>query len=285
MSSRWRLFCVVLVVLAINAQTQLAYAQSRITSGATVPTVQRAEWERRGQILRSEGPLAVSKAPAGASVYEVKTFDCTCGKLEVLTYKKGQPILHKITTETQLYILAGSVEVGVAGKPTIVSAGDAINLPTGALRSKAAAGDTQILAFSVMTADKEPKAQVVNAKDAVVRPSAQWMEEGKLKLVRLPEEIVKAPPGAGIGFSRPFGFNQFRLQNYKGGGKLASYTPPLSGMVYVVSGRSRIQIGDESVVVSQGDFVFEEGNVPHGWELSDEIVFLATNAPLKSELR
>ena len=61
----------------------------------------------------------------------------------------------------------------------------------------------------------------------------------------------------------------------------APATPAVDVLVYLVSGRMQITIGDEVKTVSAGDALREEAGKPASWDVLEDSVFVATNAPLR----
>ena len=141
--------------------------------GAKMEAVPMAEWEPKssdagaevGRFRIAHGEQAVSRAPADASRYTAKAYDFAGGSLRVLTWKKGTPVVHQITYETEIMVLEGSVELtppyGIAGPSAKLKKGDALFMPSGTLRNLKTTSDTVLLqAFVAGTSDK-PKGSIV----------------------------------------------------------------------------------------------------------------------------
>ena len=105
---------------------------------------------------------------AGAAKYRSKTFKLPTGTIRVLEFKKsGGGVQYKLGAEKELYVIAGSAEVSIKDKTETLSAGDAVNLPTGTLKSPAGdAQDTTLILFTVPNASKAPVGGAVFGKDA-----------------------------------------------------------------------------------------------------------------------
>src|SRR5262245_29364451 len=109
-------FCAVLAASAASAET--APPGKHILAGNTIAAVPHAAWDEGGKIRTASGD-ALAKAPANAVRYEMKTVIWPTGTVKVLTFKKDAGgVLHALTDEIQLYVMAGAAEVGVGGKPT-----------------------------------------------------------------------------------------------------------------------------------------------------------------------
>ena len=252
---------------------------SNIVFGKDVPVIPMAEWEvvQQGaaeqtgaRILIAAGDRELARAPAGASRYQSQTFTVPGGDLRVLRFRKAAGgVLHQVTSETQYYVVEGSAVVDVAGKTTGIAAGDVVNLPSGVLRSDPrGAEDTTILAFTTPSSVANPRAAVLRAKETPAVPLA-------------------AGPKAGRGSARvsvrryAFEGNSIRVASLKGRGTTAPATPAVDVLVYLVSGRMQITIGDEVKTVSAGDALREEAGKPASWDVLEDSVFVATNAPLR----
>jgi quercetin dioxygenase-like cupin family protein len=277
-----RVLAVALALLAA-APAAVEARPSNIRFSADVPVVPMAEWEivQRGaaeqtgaRVLIAAGPDEIARAPKDAVRYLSQTFSFPTGSLRVLTFTKANGgVLHQITSETQLYVLKGSASVGVRGVPTEIRAGDAVNLPSGVLRSiKGRAEDTTVLAFTVGTAVAEPKAAVVRGKDTPDKPLTEGPKaDGASAKVSVQRYV--------------FDGNSIRVARLKGPGKTAPVTPATDVLVYVASGRMQITVGDEVKTVSAGDVLREEAGLPAFWDVIEDSMFVATNAPSLSPRR
>lgn len=252
-------------------------AESNVVFGKSVETIPMAEWEvvQQGRaeqsgprVLIAAGQTDVEKAPANAARYESRTFKFPTGQIRVLRFKKGSGgVVHQITFETEIYVLKGSATVDVAGKTTELRAGDAVNLPGGILRSRPkAAEDTEIIAFTVGNAAKDPKAAVIRGKD-------------------VKSEEIKGGPKAGMGAAKVavqrynFDGNSIRVAKLKGPGQTAPATPAGDVLIYLTSGRMKITVGDETKEVAAGDALREEAGKATHWDVLEPSTFVATNAP------
>lgn len=263
------------LLMAGAAAAQTLYAPSNVVPGASVKEVPMAEWEVKqtgaaeqtgARILIAAGDEELKGAQADAARYGSKTFKFPSGDIRVLTFKKDQGgVLHQITSETVIYVLKGSAEVGVVGQPTKIAAGDVVSLPSGNLRSQAgAAEDTTIIAFTVGNTEKNPKAAVVRAKD-------------------VPEQALGADTKAGAAkvTVRRYAFpgNTVRVANVGGPGKTNPATPKTDVLLYLTSGKATVTIGGETREVAAGDAVREAAGVAMYWDVKETMSFVATDAP------
>lgn len=262
--------------------------------GDAVEALPMAEWEAAasgaeaaGSPLRYLSGAEVAKAPPQASHYTVKTYDFPAGTLRVLTFKKGVPLLHQISFETEIFVLQGSATLtplfGLPGKAQKVGAGDALFLPSGMLRNPKCAEDTILVTAVVGNTAKAPKASIVRAKDATESHNVEWQEAGKDVRATTPAEIKKAPPGAARFSTKRYVFdgNSMRLATLKKGGRTSTATTGRSDvLIYIVKGRMGRTEGSQSFEVVAGDAVREKLGNPGHWELLEDSVFLATDSPL-----
>jgi quercetin dioxygenase-like cupin family protein len=246
-----------------------------------VPAVRFAEWDADGTV-RIVMDDEADRAPPTASRYESKTYGWGTGSIRTLTFKK-QPggVVHQITFETEIYVLQGSVEVGLAGKPVKLDAGDAISLPSGVMRNPKPRGDTVVLLFAVGSAAKDAKPKVVRLRDTEAIPSASWTRDGKAVTARAPEDVKKAPPGAARWSTRRYEFdgNSIRVATFRKGGSTGTGVTQTDALIYVAKGRIGRTEGPESAVLAAGDAVREQAGLAGHWDAVDEATFIATSAP------
>jgi quercetin dioxygenase-like cupin family protein len=266
-----------LSLMATTAAAQTQPAPSNIVYGKDVELVPMAEWEivQRGaaeqtgaRILIAAGAAEMARAPADAIKYDSKTFRFPSGTLRVLSFtKKNGGVLHQITTETQLYVLKGSVTVDVRGVNTEIRAGDVVNLPSGVLRSKKnKAEDTTILAMTVGNTMLGAKAVVVRGKDT---PNTPIPAGPKTDVVMTKVAVQRYT----------FDGNSVRVARQKGPGKTSSVKPGTDVLLYIAAGQMQITVGDETKEVGAGDALREEAGKPTFWDVRQNTMFIATNAP------
>lgn len=273
-------FCVSLAVQAQEAPKPIPPSMpmpSNFLYAKDVPVVPMAEWEivQKGaaeqtgaRILIAAGDAELVRAPKDAVRYDSQTFKIPTGSVRVLTFKKANGgVLHQITTETVLYVVKGSGEVGVNGVPTKIVAGDVVNLPNGVLRSiKKKAEDTTVLAFTVGYATPS-KSVLVRGKDI----KSTTMANGATQDANAAKTNLKRYTFEG---------NSVRIAGLTGRGKTTAATPRVDVLVYMLSGRMANTVGDETKTVSAGDVLREEAGKPTSWDVFEDSVFLAINAPL-----
>lgn len=259
---------------ALAVGSPLLSAASNIRFAADTPVVPMAEWEIQqtgaaeqtgARILIAAGADELTRAPANAVRYDSQTFKFNNGEIRVLTFRKANGgVLHQITTETQLYVIKGSTIVGAAGQTVQVRAGDVVNLPSGVLRSiPRKLEDTTVLLYTVRTRPGT-KAVVLRAKDT-------------------PITALTAGPKAGVDTAKvsvqrySFDGNSIRIARLTGPGKTGAVTPQVDALIYLLSGRMEITVGDETKVVAAGDALCEEAGLPTHWDVLETSSFIATN--------
>ena len=239
---------------------------------------QYAEWQDGGVIRIARGKDAEA-APAGASHYEQKTFAWPTGTMRVLTFRKG-PVLHQVTYETEMYVLEGSAEVGVSGKPVKLNAGDAVFMPSGELRNPKPSGNVAVLLWNVGTTSKDPKPKVIRGKDLKSTQSASWVENGKAMNARTPEEIKKAPATAARWSTKRYEFdgNSIRVATFAKSGASGAGAGPTDALIYIAKGKLGRQEGPEYGVLQAGDGLREPAGQSGHWEGLEDSVFIASSA-------
>jgi quercetin dioxygenase-like cupin family protein len=265
----WLLSC----GLAVGAMQ--ACAESNVRLAADTPLVSMAEWEVQqagaaeqtgARILIAAGPEELQRAPAKAAHYESQAFKFNNGEIRILSFHKaGGGVLHQITTETQLYVIKGSATVGVAGQNVEIHAGDVVNLPSGVLRSiPKAVEDTTLLLHNVRSSQPGAKAAVLHASDTPASPLTAGPKVGvdnvKVSVQRF-----------------TFDGNSIRVARLVGPGKTGVVTPPVDALIYLLSGRMEITIGEEVKIVKAGDAICEAAGLATHWDVLEESSFVATN--------
>lgn len=210
------------------------------------------------------------------------TYAWPTGEIHALHFKKGQAIQRAITTETELYVIAGSLTVGVGDKVETVNAGDAVFRPSGALRNAKPASDVHVLVYNVGTL-KDAPAKVIRASEVTATPAASWTQDGKMVLARKDEEIAQAPSGAAHWMTKlyDFGGNAIRVVAFAKGGASGPGLTQADALVYVAEGSIGRVEGPESAVLKPGDAVRVHSGLVGHWEAVDTAVYIHTNAPAK----
>lgn len=259
--------------------------------GASVPSLPVVEWQDAtaptGANRIAAIPDAIAKAPATASHYEAKLYNFPSGSLRVLTFKKGGPVHHQITFETEIYVLQGSVNLvplrGHRDKPMKINAGDALFLPSGILTNPKAKEDVVILQAFVSSTSKAAKKSVVTGRGLAESQTVQWQQDGKDYAATKPEEIKAAPANAARFSTRRYVFdgNSIRYATMKKGGRTNLFTPTRSDvLIYIVKGHMRRKEGEQIFEVVAGDAVREKIGNPGYWDILEDSVFIATDAPV-----
>jgi quercetin dioxygenase-like cupin family protein len=261
-------------------------------AGSSVPEVPIAEWDDPKFVIGPnrivEGKDLVDKAPADASRYTVKTFDFPSGSIRVLTFKKGQRLHHQVTFETEIFVLQGSATLnplrGLAGKPVKIGTGDALYLPSGTLTNPKCTEDTILVTFIVANAAKDPKGTIIHGKDVKETHRVEWQKDGKDMSSDKPEDMKKAGPGAVHLFTKRYVFdgNSIRYATLKKGGRTGTVTNNrVDVLIYMVKGRMRRKEGDKMLELAAGDATREKIGHAGYWEVTEDSIFLATDAPMK----
>ncbi len=262
-----------------------------------VPSIPMAEWDDEkaatGPNRIAEGKANVDTAPANASRYEARTFAYPTGTIRVLTWKKGAPVNHQITFETEIFVVSGSVTVnpirGLPGKPTKLSTGDAMFMPTGTIVNPKPTEETVLLTFLVNTAGPNPKGTIMRAKEAKVGPlRLEWLENGKEMgaSAEKPDEMKKAPKDAIRLVTTRYQFdgNSIRYASLKkGAGHTSTYdNKRVDVLIYIAKGRLRRKEGDQTVELVAGDTTREKLGNAGWWEAVEDSVFISTDAPVRA---
>ncbi|MEE8307851.1 MAG: cupin domain-containing protein [Gammaproteobacteria bacterium] len=283
------------VVIALTIGTS-AFAQTPVNiihiPGSSLEPIPVAEWEVpnrdvdgpvRPRIRIAEGQEAVDRAPDNATRYQAKEYNFPMGSLRVLTFAKDAgPVLHQITFETELYMLQGSATVGVLGEQVSLTAGDAVFLPSGVLRNDNPSEDTVVALFMVSNTAENPESMVVHGADLTEMTIAQYVRDGEATTAVKPEDLAKAPEGAGIFDLKRYAFdgNSIRLAKlHKGGATTSATNGRTNILIYISKGRMRRTEDDKVYEVVAGDAIREELGKTGYWELLEESEFLATDMP------
>lgn len=227
--------------------------------------------------VRNIIPATAAKTRGGETIYTWPT-----GEIHALHVKKGQPVDVAITTETELYVIAGTVEVGVGDKVETINAGDAVFRPSGTLRNAKPASDVRVLLYNVGTL-KEAPPKVIRLSEVTATAAASWTQDGKMVLARKAEDIAQAPAGAAHWTTKlyDFGGNAIRVVDFKKGGASGPGLTQADALVYVAEGKIGRAEGPEHAILKPGDAVrVHKGLVGH-WEAVDNAIYVHTNAPAK----
>ena len=270
-------------------------SEALFIAGKSVTPIPFAEWEAAATGAEASGaPLRivqgkdkVDKAPANAARYESKRYDFPSGSFRVLTFKKGGPVLHQIGLETEIQVLQGSVMLtplfGVKSLSATLGASDAISMLGGTLRNPKPTEDTVLLLAQVAANKAGAKGSIVYGKDVVSAETVQWVADGKEMSARTPEEAKAAPANAARYVAKRYVFdgNSLRYVTLRKGDKTnTAVTSRTDVIIYVPKGRMRRIEGDQTFDMVAGDAVREKVGNPGHWEMLEDSVFIATDAPL-----
>ena len=262
--------------------------------GRDAVTTTLAEWQdpkvATGPFRIAASKQALERAPKEACRYEAKTYNYPSGSIRVLTFKKGGPLHHMISFETEILVLAGSATLtplpGLAGKPVTVKAGDALFLPSGNFTAPKLSEDLVLLTFLVSNTKKDAKASIIKGSDLKATVSMEWEEGGKEVNARTPEEMKKAPKGAHQLTLKRYVFdgNSIRHATLKGGKSGNFKNTRVDVLIYIAKGKVRRIEGDQTLELVAGDTIREKLGNPGWWEPHEETIFIATDAPVNPGL-
>lgn len=286
-------------IITSPAQAQAAFGVQKGMSdlvhikGSAVEAVPMAEWETASTSAEAAGsPLRylmgaeAAKAPKDAAHYTVKTFDFPLGSIRVLTFKKGSPLLHQISFETEIFFVSGSATLsplfGLEGKTEKINAGDALFQPGGMLRNPKCSEDTVLVTWVVGNAKQSPKGSIVRGKGLKEASRAEWQENGKDVSARDAAAMKKAPKDAVTLITKRYEAdgNSIRHALLKKGTRTSLGTTSRNDvLIYLVKGRLGRKEGDQHFEMVAGDAMREKMGNPGYWEVPEDSIFLATDAP------
>ena len=258
--------------------------------GSAAPSKTHAEWydakAPAGPNHIAANANALAKAPANSSKYEAKLFNYPSGSLRVLTWKKGEAVYHQVTFETEIYVLQGTATLtplrGFKSKPVKLNQGDALFLPSGVIDNPKPTEDFVILQAFVNTTDKTGKRAIIDAKNAKETQTAQWQADGKDMTASKPDDVRKAPANAARFTTKRYEFegSSIRVATLKKGGRTnLNKQARADVLIYLAKGRLRRQEGDQSFEMVAGDTTREKMDNTGYWEILEDSVFIATDAP------
>jgi uncharacterized cupin superfamily protein len=172
---------------------------------------------------------------------------------------------------------------GLPGKPVKISAGDALFLPSGNITNPKTSEDFVLLQFMVQHTVHGAKSAIVTAKQAAVSNSANWQVDGKEFSAAKPEEMKKVPKNAvHISVKRyVFEGNSIRVATQKGSGRSNVFNNSRGDvLLYIAKGKIRRKEGDQMLELVAGDAVREKKGNSGYWEILEESIFIATDAPM-----
>ncbi len=226
-----------------------------VLAGATVKPVAMAAWAD-GATVKSAMGADAAKAPASAVKYSAKTAPWATGCVRVLTFSAASGgVLHPITDETLLYVLAGAAQVDVAGKPAMLAQGDVVSAPAGALRNAGGAADAVIVTWNAKVLSGEATPTHIKGAD------------------------VKEGGGGGLALKRyELPGNSVRAVRLTAGTKTNPNSAKTDSLIYMTSGNLRFFQNGKEFNVTAGDFIRELAGLMHNWDVTENSSFVTTSA-------
>lgn len=193
---------------------------------------------------------------AGTVTYSSKSAHWPTGRVSVLTFSKANGgVMHPITDETILYVLSGTAQVDVAGKPVTLGEGDVVSKPSGTLRNAGAANDAVIVTWNVGPLQGE--ATPTHVASASVNAPA----EGPVRAKRY-----------------NFPGNSVRAVKLIAGNKTGVASAKTDSMIYLTSGSLKFTQNGKEFDVGAGDFIRELAGAEHFWNITNDASFVTTSA-------
>jgi quercetin dioxygenase-like cupin family protein len=243
-------------VVPAHAQVATESATTLVVRGDSRAPVKMAAWKKGDEVQSAAGDAA-GKAPRKAVRYEAKMVAWPTATVKVLTFtKKGGGVLHPITDETIVYVLKGSVDANVDGKPVTLVTGDVASLPKGALSDPGKKkSDAVVVAWTAASLTPGATPAVVRAADT-------------------------APAKMGLmGLARyTFPGNSVRAVTQAPGFKTEPNSAKTDSLIYVTTGGMRFFQDGQTFDVKAGDFIREVAGLQHHWDVSQEAGFVTTSA-------
>ncbi len=238
------------------AQVTTENATTLVVQGDTRASVKMAAWSKGGEVQSAWGDAA-KQAPRKAVRYEAKMVAWPTATVKVLTFtRQGGGVLHPITDETTVYVLRGSVDTTVDGKPVTLAIGDLASLPKGALTNTGKkAADAVVVAWTA--ASLTPGATPAVVRAAEVPPNKM----GQMAIRRY-----------------TFPGNSVRVVAQDAGFKTAPTTAKTDSLIYVTTGAMTFMEDGQTFQVKAGDFLREAAGLMHHWDVAVESGFVTTSA-------
>jgi len=238
------------------AQVAPESATTLVVAGDSRAPVKMAAWEKDGTVQSAFGDDA-KQAPRKAVRYEAKMVAWPTATVKVLTFtKKGGGVLHPLTNETTVYVLSGSVDTTVDGKPVTLATGDLASLPKGALTNTGKkAADAVVVAWTAASLTPGATPAVVRAAD--VPPN----KAGQMAIRRY-----------------TFPGNSVRAVAQDAGFKTEPASAKTDSLIYVTSGAMTFFQDGQTFKVKTGDFIREVAGLMHNWDVGVPSAFVTTSA-------
>jgi quercetin dioxygenase-like cupin family protein len=232
-------------------------AATFVVSGAAREALPMAAWSERGgqRVGSAVGARETRRAPRKAVRYQAQIVAWPTASVKVLKFSAAAGgVLHPITDETLVYVLAGSAQATVAGKVVSLGAGDVASLPSGALTNAAAPADATIVAWTAPSLT--PGATPAHVTAASVTPGGS----GGLTIRRY-----------------EFPGNSVRAVSMIKGFKTSPNSAKTDSLIYVTRGPMQFFQDGQVFTVQAGDFIREVAGLMHNWDVTEESGFVTTS--------
>jgi quercetin dioxygenase-like cupin family protein len=239
-----------------DSQPVLEADTTLVVHGDERPAVPMAAWEKGSKVRSAMGDKAVGKAPDGAVTYQAKMVRWPTATVKVLTFSRASGgVLHPITDEKTIYVMAGRVQATVNGEAVTLAAGDVASLPEGALRNPGMAGDAVVIAWTADSLTTGATPAVVKAGDV----DARTMGGLTLRRYTFPGNSVRS-----VDMAKGFSTNEASAKT--------------DSMIYVTGGPMKFFQDGQTFDVKRGDFIREVAGLKHYWNVIENSGFVTTSA-------
>jgi quercetin dioxygenase-like cupin family protein len=209
------------------AQVTTESATTLVVAGDSRAPVAMAAWQKDGELQSASGDAA-KKAPRKAVRYDAK----------------------------MVYVLSGSVDTTVDGKPVTLGAGDLASMPKGALTNPGKkAVDAVVVAWTAGSLTPGATPAVVRAADVPAN------KMGQMAIRRY-----------------TFPGNSVRAVDQEAGFKTSPATAKTDSLIYVTSGAMTFFQDGQTFQVKAGDFIREVAGLMHNWDVGVPASFVTTSA-------
>jgi quercetin dioxygenase-like cupin family protein len=243
-------------VAPASAQVAPESANTQVVAGDSRAPVAMAAWKKDGELQSASGDAA-TKAPRKAVRYDAKMVAWPTATVKVLTFtRKGGGVLHPLTDENTVYVLRGSVDATVDGKPVTLAAGDLASLPKGALANPGKKPvDAVVVAWTAASLTPGATPAVVRAADVPAN------KMGQMAIRRY-----------------TFPGNSVRAVDQDAGFKTSPASAKTDSLIYVTSGAMTFFQDGQTYQVKAGDFIREVAGLMHNWDVGVPSSFVTTSA-------
>ena len=244
------------IQLSAAAPTAQESADTYVVAGTNRAATPLAASQKKRGIVTATGADAVRKAPRSAVRYDAKIVAWPTATVKVLTFRKANGgVLHPITDETLVYVLEGSAQVSINGKPVVLATGDVASLPGGALTNPGAPVDAVVIAWTAASLTPGATPTVVTAQSLAPQAAGQLT----IRRYEFPGNSVRA-----VGLAK--------------GMKTSPNSAKTDSLIYVTRGPMKFTENGQEFTVTAGDFLREVAGVMHHWDVTEESGFVTTSA-------